>query len=131
MSLYEVLGVAENARTEDIKDAYKAVLLVVHPDKIRNGGGGGAFLAVQRAWSVLRDEASRAAYDRELARRRLLKIHVSEVVEAASMAFSEEDESLSHPCRCGGSYRLAQGDVEASMLVVQCSNCSFNIEVVL
>jgi diphthamide biosynthesis protein 4 len=128
-SLYEVLGVREDARLEDIKEAYKVMLLVVHPDKA--GGGGGAFLAVQRAWSVLRDEGSRAAYDKELARRRLHKIHVSEVVQAGDMTFCEDDDSLWHPCRCGGGYRLAPADAEAGVSVIQCSNCSFNIEVVV
>lgn len=133
MSLYEVLGVAEDAPLEGIREAYKSMLLRVHPDKTRSasGGSGVAFLAVRRAWNVLKEQESREAYDRELARRRLLKIHVSEVVEAAGMVFCEEDESLSHPCRCGGSYRLTPADVDAGVSVVQCSNCSFNVEVVI
>ncbi len=126
-SLYEVLGVDDKATREAIRLAYKALLLSVHPDK--HGDGSAAFLCVQHAWNVLKDGDARAAYDRELARRRLHKIHVVAVVEAASMAFDEEDSSLSHACRCGGSYKLTRADAEAGVSVVQCSNCSYYVEV--
>mmetsp|Transcript_11389 Transcript_11389/g.34243 ORF Transcript_11389/g.34243 Transcript_11389/m.34243 type:complete len:213 (+) Transcript_11389:767-1405(+) len=83
---YEVLGVPQDATAAAIKEAYRASVLKRHPDKapcaLTGAGGrqaavpGGAeeppehpagFVALQRAWEVLRHPSRRVIHDRQLA----------------------------------------------------------------
>ena len=62
---YELLGVARSASLDDIKKAYRKLAMQFHPD--RNPGNEEAehkLKEVNEAYSVLKDEQKRAAYDR-------------------------------------------------------------------
>lgn len=68
---YEILGVPRDANITEIRKAYQALALQLHPDKRASAdagepgtGTGGAvtFQQLQDAWETLRDEGSRAAY---------------------------------------------------------------------
>ena len=62
---YEVLGVARDASTGDIKKAYRQLAMKYHPD--RNPGDSEAedkFKEASEAYSVLGDEEKRKLYDR-------------------------------------------------------------------
>ena len=62
---YEVLGVSPNASNEEIQAAYRQHALRWHPD--HNPNDEYALRMMQRvnaAWTILKDENSRAAYDR-------------------------------------------------------------------
>lgn len=62
---YEVLGVAKNARVDEIKKAYRKEALANHPD--RNPGDAEAeqrFKDAAEAFEILSDEQKRARYDR-------------------------------------------------------------------
>lgn len=62
---YEVLGVARDADSEDIRKAYRQAALKNHPD--RNPGDSGAearFKEATEAYQVLSDPEKRARYDR-------------------------------------------------------------------
>ena len=62
---YEVLGVTNEASSEDIKRAYRRLAVKYHPDK--NAGDPNAedrFKEVGEAYKVLGDEKGRAQYDR-------------------------------------------------------------------
>ena len=62
---YEILGVARESPSGDIKKAYRRLAMKYHPD--RNASDQVAeekFKEVQEAWDVLSDEKKRSAYDR-------------------------------------------------------------------
>lgn len=63
-SLYEILGTAQNADTEDLKAAFRKLALVHHPD--RNAGSPESqamFILVRNAYETLIDPVRRAEYD--------------------------------------------------------------------
>ena len=65
-TLYDVLGVAVNAPRADIKAAYRALALRLHPDKCASPTANERFKAVQEAYATLGDRSRRAAYDASL-----------------------------------------------------------------
>lgn len=65
-NLYERLRVEPDAEPHVVRAAYYALARRLHPDA---GGDARAMTMLNAAWAVLRDPASRAAYDAELARR--------------------------------------------------------------
>ena len=57
---YEILGLASDASSQDVKDAYKRLAKRAHPDA---GGSDALFRMVEQAHRVLSDPAARRAYD--------------------------------------------------------------------
>ncbi|NPV02246.1 MAG: DnaJ domain-containing protein, partial [Brevinematales bacterium] len=63
-TLYEVLGVPENAAVDAIKSAFRKLAQVTHPDKNGNSPESGArFIVIHHAYTVLADPETRAEYD--------------------------------------------------------------------
>jgi curved DNA-binding protein len=60
MNHYEVLGVAKNATTDEIKKAYRKLASQHHPDK---GGDTAKFQQIQSAYDILSDTHKRHEYD--------------------------------------------------------------------
>ena len=65
-TLYDVLGVAVEAPPANIKKAYRALALRLHPDKCASPTANERFKAVQEAYATLGDRSRRAAYDASL-----------------------------------------------------------------
>lgn len=66
-SLYSVLNVPRDASTAEIKDRYRSLAGIYHPDKqpddVRRQAAHERFQAIQRAHEVLTDPQRRAVYD--------------------------------------------------------------------
>jgi len=60
---YKILGVERNAKTEDIKKAYRKLARKFHPDVSKEANAEEQFKEVQEAWEVLKDPEKRASYD--------------------------------------------------------------------
>jgi DnaJ-class molecular chaperone len=60
MGHYETLGVSQNASNDEIKKAYRKLVMVHHPDK---GGNAETFKNIGHAYEVLSDPERRARYD--------------------------------------------------------------------
>jgi curved DNA-binding protein CbpA len=73
---YQLLGVNENASKDQIKEAYKRLSIIVHPDK--NNGDvyySDLFKEINEANQVLSNDLKRAEYDESLKEELLLKQH--------------------------------------------------------
>jgi curved DNA-binding protein CbpA len=67
---YEILGVRENASKREIRAAYLRLIEKYHPDRNPRPDANRIAAQLNVAYEVLSDDASRAAYDRELQARR-------------------------------------------------------------
>jgi curved DNA-binding protein CbpA len=136
---YAALGVAPGAGADEVRRAYRAAALRLHPDKAggaEGGEGGAAFAAAQGAWAALGEPTARAAYDR---RRAVAAAHADVAVsdevalEDAEAARVELEggaaaPAFSWPCRCGGRYALPEADASGEV-VLPCASCSLHIGV--
>eukprot|EP00998_Keelungia_sp_KM082_P006935 NODE_3155_length_934_cov_42.862454_g3134_i0.p1 GENE.NODE_3155_length_934_cov_42.862454_g3134_i0~~NODE_3155_length_934_cov_42.862454_g3134_i0.p1 ORF type:complete len:222 (-),score=19.26 NODE_3155_length_934_cov_42.862454_g3134_i0:127-792(-) len=62
---YETLGIDRSATTDDIKQAYRKLAVLWHPDKNSAPDANKRFQLIAQAYQVLVNENSRAAYDRQ------------------------------------------------------------------
>jgi len=60
---YKILGVARDAKEEDIKKAYRKLARKYHPDVSKEPNAEERFKEVSEAYETLRDTEKRAAYD--------------------------------------------------------------------
>lgn len=64
---YAILGIDKSAKSDDIKKAYRKLVLQYHPDKIKDHSkkeeAKKKFQEIQEAYDVLHDEKKRAMYD--------------------------------------------------------------------
>jgi DnaJ-class molecular chaperone len=63
MNFYDVLGINNNSSEIDIKNAYRALSLKLHPDRLGNQENNEAFHRICDAYRVLSDPEKRKLYD--------------------------------------------------------------------
>ncbi|KAF8857809.1 heat shock protein DnaJ, partial [Acephala macrosclerotiorum] len=61
---YAILRVPQSSPLETIRDSYKRLALLLHPDKNKSPNATKEFQALLRAWETLKDEGKRREYDR-------------------------------------------------------------------
>ena len=61
---YAILGVAKNATTDELKQAYRRKAKLYHPDTTEDKDGEAKFKEVGEAWETLKEPDDRAIYDR-------------------------------------------------------------------
>ena len=111
---YQILGVSEGARLDEIKHAYRRLVRQFHPD-LTGGDTTLPLRQVLEAYETLSDEQRRRSYDEELATRRRPSVSepgqrawfadeiaidfpsISEVVDRIRDAFLGTEESGSEP----------------------------------
>ena len=69
-SHFEVLGVPSDASEAAIRDAFRRIALIYHPDRDRSAGATGRFQRINRAYQVLSNRTERSSYDSRLERER-------------------------------------------------------------
>jgi DnaJ-class molecular chaperone len=148
---YQTLGIPEDASAEEVRHAYKAQLLLVHPDKAVISsvctsestsvlGSASALARIQEAYAVLKDPVSRDEYDESLRGRRMFEesIDVYDEVPISELMPSADGSLLTHPCRCGDVFALearcrdtAQGgslaEDERVEYMLECPSCSLRL----
>ena len=71
-NLYDILGVAPNATTEEIKKRYRSLAMRFHPDRNTEEGVEKRFNAIQKAYEVLSDAKLRDQYNQKFNERIVL-----------------------------------------------------------
>ncbi|KAJ2467160.1 hypothetical protein GGI02_004128 [Coemansia sp. RSA 2322] len=133
---YAVLRVPHTATHAEIKRAYHALSLKVHPDKqvgAMAGAGHAAeleFHQLSLAWEVLGSSERRREHDRMLsAARNRSRGVVQDEVDLDDMDLDEMTAIYSYPCRCSGRYSIGENDLDAGREIAPCSDCSLKIRV--
>lgn len=66
-TLYSVLGAHRDATPDELKSAYRRMVMQWHPDRCREPNAQEQFMAIQHAWDILKDDAQRERYNAGLA----------------------------------------------------------------
>lgn len=155
---YQILGVKENATQEEIKSAYRKMILILHPDKKviheedkLSGTSSNTirtdekeFTRIQLAWECLRDQRMRYKYDDDLQRKRekqnqiyikatpvhLNEMHREEVDCENDLGCIEIQNVFSYKCRCGDTFEIFEDEISKdSHSVFECQSCTLAIKI--
>ena len=144
-TLYDVLGVESGASVAMIRAAYRAKLLRLHPDKAgtqgsedvpaASGEAAARLDALHQAWNVLRENASRAKYDAQLAveHQQLEGVPWMTISVNEMDLYDAEDGNVVYEfeCRCGDVFELTPTQLPQPGTVthVNCRTCTSTLAV--
>ncbi|KAI0311879.1 hypothetical protein OF83DRAFT_1166186 [Amylostereum chailletii] len=109
-----------------LKAAYHRALLRAHPDKRSPNTPKTQFADVDHvrdAYRTLSDPILRAAYDRTLSITPDAK-HPRPAQVISLEDFDEGADGYAYACRCGGTYRIGEEEMETGVHLVGCGSCS-------
>ena len=69
LNYYEILGVSQDASTDEIRSAYRREAMQWHPDRNKDPNAPRMMQLINQAWEALGDSERRAEHDREIAQR--------------------------------------------------------------
>ena len=124
---YEVLGCEPDASLLEIKKAYRDLVLLHHPDKVRSPASTSFFMTLQVAWNVLRDVALRAQYD-VVRQSQEDECVTAEKIEIGNL--EKRDGAYIFRCRCGDTINIDQDSLDAGFTLFDCESCSLQIDLV-
>ena len=96
-TLYSVLGAHRDATPDELKSAYRRMVMQWHPDRCREPNAQEQFMAIQHAWDILKDDAQRERYDAGLALEMSLRNQPSNSFEEKLIQYN----GYRSPLRCG------------------------------
>ena len=76
---YQILGVSPAASIAEIKDAYRKLSVLWHPDRNKSPEAGHTFASISEAYSILSDPRKRQELDEKISKGQVENIN--EVVE--------------------------------------------------
>ena len=100
-NVYSILEVESSCSVEDLKAAYKRLILLHHPDKLN--GSSELFQKIQMAWKLVCTPEDRKKYDMTS---NSGVYGSSESISISDFKESDDGESISKLCRCGGIYEV-------------------------
>ncbi|KAH7886267.1 hypothetical protein F5I97DRAFT_1241567 [Phlebopus sp. FC_14] len=139
LDFYALLRIRRDASSSDIKIAYHQILFHSHPDKQSRSArhpesqSSADIALLKEAYKTLVDPSSRAAYDKLLRR----QDESSQSPRPAQIVSLEDfvvhpdcgdedgfEQEWYYACRCGGTYRITENDLESGRHLVGCESCS-------
>ncbi|KAG0703677.1 hypothetical protein DFH29DRAFT_803204 [Suillus ampliporus] len=130
VDFYHLLGITYDAPLSTIKIAYHKALLASHPDKRPSSSAAPPvdvdIALLKEAYTTLSNVSSRIAYDNILRKVRVKTSTGPRPAQVISLEdFEEAEEDVwTHACRCGGSYKIAEEDMDAGRHLIGCESCS-------
>jgi len=135
---YQILDVPPTATLAEMKFAYHTLLLKHHPDKkilSENHSSSLDISLLKEAYTTLSSPLSRSQHDmflKDAQKSSSLQMPVkldprpAQIVslEDFTQVQSEEAEVWEYPCRCGGTYRISESDMDNGQHLVGCRSCS-------
>ena len=82
---YQILSIAQNATSEEIKKAYKTASMKYHPDRNPGKDTTSMMQDINEAYAILKDDEKRTRYDQEY---RNFKQETTEVTSSPSWTYS-------------------------------------------
>lgn len=132
MDHYSVLHISTSATVAEVRQAFKRMSLLTHPDKVGpDARPSPSFLQVKEAVTVLMDPVTRAEYDGKLLNRivrtegRVSSIYA---LDECHTELEDGERWIVVECRCGGEYRTVWKE-GASCVFAECDSCSLVIQV--
>ncbi|ESO84627.1 hypothetical protein LOTGIDRAFT_196481 [Lottia gigantea] len=154
-NLYSTLGCQNFVGVEELRRSYLTLVKEFHPDKhideighssncpneihkpdVKEGQNGQTvagnrlekFIAIDKAWKILKDIELKEKYDLVL-KQRLLCQDWPIQDELEINEFDEDTPNYVHVCRCGGKYILNSTDVRFHLDYVCCDSCSLCVKI--
>ncbi len=137
-NLYTILGVSEDANTNEIKKAYHRLALTVHPDKISNSTPkcdefatltpNYPFSRINHAWNVLKDAEKRRNYDSQIGSNQT-RFFAAREVDLDDLTYDSELKGFVFLCQCGDKVIVQENELESEKDMFECFTCSLCIKV--